>query len=56
MDPISSAFQFMAAVANAYTEFLKGATPEQKEQLVQDWLETGKFWRGVLEKLQKGQA
>ena len=52
MDPLTAAFQFMAAVAKAYATFIEGATPEQKQQLVADWLETAKFWRQVLDRLQ----
>jgi hypothetical protein len=43
----------MAAAANAFAKFYDGASPEQKRELVQRWLDFDAFWREQFAKLAK---
>jgi hypothetical protein len=58
MDPITA---IAVAALTAYSETVKaiaafqtGATPEQKVQMIQNWLDTEKWWRDLFTKLKIG--
>ena len=52
LDPLTAALELATALTNAYTAFLAGATPEQREKLVAFWIEDQQFWRTLFKKLQ----
>jgi hypothetical protein len=51
MDPLTAAINLATAITNVYTTILEGASKEQKEKLVDLWIEDQKFWRGLIERL-----
>ena len=48
MDPITAYLNFATALLNFFTEALDGASPEQKRQMVQWYIEDVSFWRALL--------
>ena len=51
MDPLTAALNLATAVTNAIIKFQDGATPEQKAQLIQFYIDDQKWWRGLFDKL-----
>ena len=51
MDPLTAALLLATKITEAYLAFLQGATPEQRTELVQHWLDDRKVWRNLLERL-----
>lgn len=45
MDPVTAAINLGTAIVNNHTEFLKGMTPEQKQQYSQMMIDDMKAWR-----------
>lgn len=51
MDPLTAALTLATQVATLVGKFLDGATPDQKAQLIQFWIDDQKWWRGLFDKL-----
>lgn len=51
MDPLTAALNLAAAVTQTIGKFLDGATPDQKAQLIQFYIDDQKWWRGLFDKL-----
>lgn len=56
MDPLTAALNLANTVASIVSKFLDGATPDQKAQLIQFWIDDQKWWRNLFDQLPKGKA
>lgn len=50
MDPITAALNLAAKLTEAYIVFMQSATPEQRQKLVQFFIEDRQFWQKLIEK------
>ena len=51
MDPLTAALNLASQVTVVIGKFLDGATPEQKAQLIQFYIDDQKWWRGLIDRL-----
>lgn len=54
MDPITAALQVANTVAMIWLTLVQAATPEQKQAMLQPWIDNQKFWTDFLNKLKPG--
>lgn len=51
VDPVTAALLFATELAKAYNTFWTGATPAQREQLVQFFIDDRKLWQKLIDKV-----
>jgi len=54
MDPLTAALNAYVATLTFIEKFWELATPEQKTQIIQNWLDAQKWWRDLFDKLKPG--
>ena len=54
MDPVTEALQVANAIAQIWLALVQAATPEQKQAMLQPWIDNQKWWSDFLNKFKIG--